>query len=60
MYIQGNGYERDFIGNDAVYIFDMYNKNIYPCDQQAKGAIKKLVELSNRAEDPEYLYKVEA
>lgn len=57
--LKGNGYQRDFIGEESVYIFDMYNKDIYPFDRVAKGAIRRRVELSTGAEDPEYLYKVE-
>ena len=36
---QGNGYERDFINDDKVYIVDMFNPMIYPCDNYAKKAI---------------------
>ncbi len=34
---QGNGHERDFLGDDRVYIMDMYNRWIYPNDRYAKG-----------------------
>lgn len=29
---QGNGHERDHIGNEDVYIVDAYNHRIYPGD----------------------------
>ena len=34
--LQGNGHERDFMGDDRVYILDVYNRNIYPHDGYAK------------------------
>ena len=37
---QGNGHERDFMNEDRVFIFDVYNRNIYPQDGFAKRAIK--------------------
>lgn len=36
---QGNGFEHVFMEDKAVYIFDMYNKDIYPNDQVAKHKI---------------------
>ncbi len=38
---QGNGHERDFLGDERVYILDMYNKWIYPNDRYAKGQRSK-------------------
>ncbi|MBF2005548.1 MAG: histone deacetylase [Chlorogloeopsis fritschii C42_A2020_084] len=32
---QGNGLERIFLEDESVYIFDMYNKDIYPQDEYA-------------------------
>ncbi|GFS60503.1 histone deacetylase 11 [Trichonephila inaurata madagascariensis] len=55
---QGNGHERDFIGEEKVYIMDVYNRGIYPHDEYAKGAIRKRVELRHFTEDAEYLDKV--
>jgi histone deacetylase 11 len=34
---QGNGPERDFLDDDRVYIFDMFNRQIYPQDGFAKS-----------------------
>lgn len=34
---QGNGHEHDFLKDDRVYIFDMFNYAIYPGDFKAKG-----------------------
>ncbi|XP_049878754.1 histone deacetylase 11 [Pectinophora gossypiella] len=55
---QGNGYQRDFIDVAEVYIMDVYNRNIYPKDREAKRAIRRKVELGNKVEDLEYIRKV--
>lgn len=55
---QGNGYERDFMNDERVYIMDVYNRGIYPHDDYAKRAIKMKIELPHRTEDEEYLCKV--
>ncbi|XP_036206250.1 histone deacetylase 11 isoform X16 [Myotis myotis] len=34
--IKGNGHERDFMGDQRVYIMDVYNRHIYPGDRFAK------------------------
>ncbi|CAF1094030.1 unnamed protein product [Rotaria sp. Silwood1] len=52
---QGNGYERDFMNDDRVYIMDMYNRQIYPHDHQAKNAIRCKIELENYTNDKIYL-----
>ena len=36
---QGNGHERDFLGDKDPFIFDAYNPSIYPNDLEAKSAI---------------------
>ncbi|XP_008072044.1 histone deacetylase 11, partial [Carlito syrichta] len=56
---QGNGHERDFMGDKRVYIMDVYNRHIYPGDRFAKQAIRRKVELEWGTEDDEYLSKVE-
>ncbi|XP_019488991.1 PREDICTED: histone deacetylase 11 isoform X3 [Hipposideros armiger] len=56
---QGNGHERDFMGDKRVYIMDVYNRHIYPGDRFAKQAIRRKVELEWGTEDDEYLGKVE-
>lgn len=55
---QGNGYQHDFLGVPEVYIMDMYNRNIYPKDKEAKRAIRRKVELGSRVEDMEYMLKL--
>ena len=40
---QGNGHERDFIGDNSVCIMDVYNKYIYPGDQYAKNGITRYI-----------------
>lgn len=52
---QGNGHERDFTGDDRVYIFDMYNGYIYPNDSRAKRGISKRIELTPYTSDDVYL-----
>ena len=38
---QGNGPERDFRGEENIYILDIYNRNIYPEDYRVKASIKR-------------------
>ena len=57
---QGNGHEHDFMGDEDVYILDVYNASIYPHDEKAKHAINRCVELRPRTRDKSYLNKVEA
>ncbi|GMR56589.1 hypothetical protein PMAYCL1PPCAC_26784, partial [Pristionchus mayeri] len=40
---QGNGYERDFIGDGRVFILDIFNPKIYPRDSKAEEAISRMV-----------------
>ncbi|KAL3224755.1 hypothetical protein MRX96_026345 [Rhipicephalus microplus] len=56
---QGNGYERDFLGDQDVYIMDVYNRAIYPNDEHAKGAIRRKVELRPGTSDEAYLKLVD-
>lgn len=52
---QGNGHERDFMGDGRVYILDIFNGGIYPMDMRAKKAITRKVELRHGTKDDEYL-----
>nr|CAB3252067.1 histone deacetylase 11 [Phallusia mammillata] len=52
---QGNGYARDFMDDDRVYVMDVFNRNIYPQDGFAKAGIKRKVELRCGTTDQEYL-----
>ncbi|KAJ7527084.1 hypothetical protein O6H91_16G035900 [Diphasiastrum complanatum] len=52
---QGNGHERDFSADDRVYIFDMYNRDIYPQDFEARRWINKRVELRSGTLTEEYI-----
>ncbi|XP_053682424.1 histone deacetylase 11 isoform X3 [Sabethes cyaneus] len=56
---QGNGYARDLMEDNNVFIMDMYNYLIYPRDQDAKLAIRQAVELKPHTEDREYLQKLQ-
>ncbi len=48
---QGNGHELDFFEDKDVYIFDIYNKDIYPGEHFLKAAINKKVELPTGSGD---------
>lgn len=52
---QGNGHEADFMGDERVYIMDVYNTYIYPRDRKVKGAIRKNIQLNHFTSDEEYL-----
>lgn len=52
---QGNGYERDSKDNPNIYIIDVYNKWIYPRDNDARKVIRRKVQLDFYTEDDEYL-----
>ena len=65
---QGNGHERDFtLHRDVVFIFDMYNCQIYPYDSKAKCkqrnhlhptfpvGISRRIELESGCTDDRYL-----
>ncbi|XP_078488183.1 histone deacetylase 11 isoform X2 [Ciona intestinalis] len=52
---QGNGYARDFMFDDRVFVMDVYNRNIYPHDGYAKRGIKRKVELTSGVDDQTYL-----
>lgn len=54
---QGNGHQRDFLEDDNVYIFDIYNKDVYPREHEIKHAINKKVELQSYSGDKLYMSK---
>lgn len=56
---QGNGHERDFRGDKRVYILDMYNREIYPQDSEAKRWINQPVELLSGTSTELYLQQLE-
>lgn len=56
---QGNGHERDFLNNDSVFIVDVYNKDIYPGDLEAKKAIDLKVEVPSGIDDIKYINLLE-
>lgn len=56
---QGNGYARDFINDDSVYIVDAYNHEIYPGDTYAKQAIRCDIEVTAADDDESYLKKLQ-
>jgi len=58
---QGNGHARDKLSakDNDVYILDMYNKYIYPGDQDARPGINTEVLLKSGTKDDEYLAKLQ-
>ena len=55
---QGNGPETDFFHDKRVFIFDIYNKYIFPRDNLAKKRIDRRVELGFHVRDTVYLTKL--
>lgn len=55
--LQGNGYERDKLKfeDDNLYVLDIYNADLWPCDRAAKIAINNMTELTCGTKDVEYL-----
>jgi histone deacetylase 11 len=56
---QGNGHERDYIGDQETFIIDFYNPNIFPGDTYAKQAISVEFFVTHRVSDLEYCEKME-
>ncbi|KAF3785798.1 Histone deacetylase 2 [Nymphaea thermarum] len=52
---QGNGHATDFADDGRVYILDVYNKNIYPRDYEARKLINQKVELVSGTTTEKYL-----
>jgi histone deacetylase 11 len=52
---QGNGYEKDLVLQDSVYIVDCYNHRIYPKDSEVKEAIGKNLPIQHSTSNEEYL-----
>ena len=52
---QGDGHERDFLGDPNVHIVDFYNAGIYPCEMEARKAIKTSFHLTGQTTDRQYL-----
>lgn len=55
---QGNGYERVCVGDGDVYIFDMYNRGIYPQDYLARRRIDYDLPLPSGADEVVYLQQL--
>jgi len=55
---QGNGHERDFIGDKEVHIVDAYNPNIYPGDEYAEKGISTVIPVFKHDDDNSYLDKL--
>jgi len=55
---QGNGHERDFLGDPNVMIVDAYNHSIYPADKEAKRAIGVDIRVYKGDNDDDYLEKL--
>lgn len=57
---QGNGHERIFANNPSIYIFDMYNMDIYPRDSSARARIDWDIPLLSGCEGRDYLRTLKA
>jgi len=57
---QGNGHERVSMHDRDVYILDMYNRDIYPQDREARRRINCDVPLPSGADDALYLQQLRA
>lgn len=59
-YLQGNGHERDKLHfqDDDLYIFDMYNCQLWPADSKAKAAIDCDKPIVSGTGDAEYLARL--
>ena len=44
--LEGNGYGKDFIGDERVTVIDFYNHSIYPSDTEAKLGISVDVDVN--------------
>jgi len=55
---QGNGHERDFLGDETVFIMDMYSSPNYPSDHYARKAIAERATLKFGTKDQEFLAKM--
>jgi len=55
---QGNGHERDYLGDKDTFIVDFYNPNIFPRDYEAKKAIDVEFYVTHWVRDEEYLNKM--
>ena len=52
---QGNGHERDHMGDPDTHILDAYNHFIYPHDEEAKKGIATDVEVYSHTDDDDYV-----
>jgi histone deacetylase 11 len=57
---QGNGFERDLIINENVYIVDCYNSKIYPQDPEGKDAIMRTILIQPSTSNLEYLQRIDS
>ena len=56
---QGNGHERDHLGDKDTYIMDAYNHNIYPGDVVAKNAISYDIPVHRSTTDSSYMKQLD-
>ncbi|KAF1749879.1 hypothetical protein GCK72_016424 [Caenorhabditis remanei] len=52
---QGNGHARDFADNKDVFVFDVFNPNVYPHDREARQFINKAVHVDGHTTDTSYI-----
>jgi histone deacetylase 11 len=56
---QGNGHERDHMGDEDTQIIDAYNHGVYPGDRYAKEAITYDIRVSRSTKDSQFLNDVD-
>jgi histone deacetylase 11 len=57
---QGNGFERDFLLSENVYIVDCYSSQIFPQDSESKDDIARRLPLTRSTSNEEYLSLVDS
>jgi histone deacetylase 11 len=57
---QGHGIARIFYEDNSIFIFDMYNKDIYPQDTWARKRINTNIPLSSGTNDSVYIHNLES
>lgn len=56
---QGNGHERDHMGDKDIFIIDAYNHSIYPGDKRAKYGIHYDIDINSNTKDKEFIKDID-
>ena len=57
---QGNGYQKDLVINEGVYIVDCYNSQIFPKDMEGRDAINRGLQIKKSTSNQEYLRLIDS